>query len=80
MKAANLKTSPRLQRVCNLLGDFHWHSSRDIERNADTVAAHTCIDELRDPKNAVEIDHKQEGHTHFYRRIPDFELKMQAAV
>ena len=46
MHAAPL-TSPRLQRVLQLLRDGRPHTTRDIVRRARVMAVNACISELR---------------------------------
>ncbi|MGC9368671.1 MAG: hypothetical protein ACP5DX_03925 [Paracoccaceae bacterium] len=46
MNAAPL-TSPRLQRVLQLLRDGRPHTTRDIVRRARVMAVNACISELR---------------------------------
>jgi len=47
MRAANLATSKRLQRVLIALLDYKKHSTRDIIRRAKVCAVNSCISELR---------------------------------
>ena len=47
MHAADPSRSRRLLRVLRVLADGREHSSRDIQERADTVAAGTCVSELR---------------------------------
>lgn len=51
--AAHPARSRRLLRVLRVLADGREHSSRDIQRRADTVAAGTCVSELRAAGYAV---------------------------
>lgn len=46
MNAASL-TSPRLQRVRQLLADGRPHSTRDIARRTHVLAISACVAELR---------------------------------
>jgi hypothetical protein len=46
IRAAAL-TSPRLQRVLELLADGRPHTTRDIVRKARVMAVNACISELR---------------------------------
>lgn len=46
IRAAAL-TSPRLQRVLQLLSDGRPHTTRDIVRRARVMAVNACISELR---------------------------------
>ena len=45
--AADPARSPRLMRVLRVLSDGREHSSRELQERADTVAAGTCVSELR---------------------------------
>jgi hypothetical protein len=47
MKAANLSTSPRLQRVAGLLEDGLEHSTMEIVQAAQVCAVNSIIAELR---------------------------------
>lgn len=44
---ARVASSPRLQRVVNLLRDGRYHSTMGIIRKANVCNAATCISELR---------------------------------
>ena len=58
MHAARPSRSPRLMRVLRLLSDGREHSSREIQQGADTVAAGTCVSELRAAGYEVECRRK----------------------
>jgi hypothetical protein len=46
IRAAAL-TSPRLQRVLELLSDGKPHTTRDVVRKARVMAVNACVSELR---------------------------------
>lgn len=70
IRAANLATSKRLQRIYEILKDGNWHSSLELSTEGHTVAASTGISELRAPINGLNIERRQRGNTHEYRLIP----------
>lgn len=47
MHAARPERSARLRRVLAVLADGREHSTREIQRRADTVAVAACVSELR---------------------------------
>lgn len=67
MRAANLETSDRLQRVHALLTRFQgrWLSTMDIIQRAQVCAVNSIISELRE--NGLTIECKREGGVWLYR-------------
>lgn len=47
MKAAHLATSPRLQRVAELLADGREHTTLEIVQAAQVCAVNSIVSELR---------------------------------
>ena len=72
---ANVKTSPRLQRILAILADGEYHSTRDISLGAEVYAVGSAIIELRDPKNGYVIHrlyipkYNGERGCHVYRLV-----------
>ena len=64
MKAANLDTSPRLQRVAAFLKDGKEHSTMEIIQGANVAAVNSCVAELRD--NRLDIICQRKGDLWFY--------------
>lgn len=58
MKAARLETSPRLQRVLDLLSDGRPRTTREIVVGAHVCAVNSCIAELRENGIAVHCERK----------------------
>lgn len=63
--AAKADRSPRLHRVLSVLRDGRDHTSWELQMEARTVAAHTCISELR--ANGYAITCQRMGHVWVYR-------------
>lgn len=59
MKSAKLKTSPRLQRVNQLLADGREYSTQEICALANVCAVNSIVSELRD--NGRTIHCRREG-------------------
>ena len=59
MNAADLMTSPRLQRVYRALRDGREHSTRDLVWQADVCAVNSIIEELR--ANGCKIECRQQA-------------------
>lgn len=68
MRAANLATSPRLQRVDRLLSDGLWHSTLDIFQGAKVCAVNSCVSELR--ANGRNIEGHWRKKIFYYRMLP----------
>ena len=71
MHAADLKSSPRLQRVLEFLCDGEGRTTRDIVIGADVCAVNSCVSELRD--NGFDIKCRQVGQDG--RRVWIYELR-----
>lgn len=69
MRAANLETSERLQRVAALLADGREYTTRTIIRKARVCAVNTAIAELRE--NGLDIRCRKKGRRFYYRRVTD---------
>jgi len=65
MRAANLESSKRLQRVHNVLMDGMKHTTRDLIRKAKVCAVNSIISELRE--NGMQIDCQRVGSRWFYQ-------------
>lgn len=65
MKAANLSSSKRLQRVARLLSDGNEHTTLDIMRRAKVCAVSAIVSELR--QNGRQIGYQRRGDRWFYR-------------
>lgn len=61
MHAARLGSSPRLQRVHELLSDGREHSTRDIREGAHIEAVSATVAELRDGGAEIECRQAQTG-------------------
>jgi biotin operon repressor len=72
MKAARIETSPRLQRVRDLLADGREYSTLDIVIGASVCAVNSCIAELR--ANGYAITCRRAGDIWFYRMETAHEL------
>lgn len=66
IKAANLATSPRLQRVAAFLADGQWHTTLEIVMGASVCAVNSCVAELR--ANGIPVTCRREGDVWLYRR------------
>jgi hypothetical protein len=66
MKAANITTSERLQRVAQFLTDGRERSTMEIIRECNVCAVNSIIAELRD--NGLPVHCRREGDTWYYRR------------
>ena len=69
---ANVEKSGRLQKVLEILSDCKAHSTLEIANRADTVAAGSCISELR--TNGYEIECKYKGLSDSNRKIYEYKL------
>lgn len=78
MHAANVKTSTRLQRTLALLGDKCWHDTREVTLQANVMAAHSAIAELR--ANGYTIDCRKRGEVFEYRLVSNFAALVQGAA
>jgi hypothetical protein len=65
MRAANIKTSERLQRVAQYLGDGRERSTMEIIQECQVCAVNSIIAEMRD--NGLTIHCRREGDTWYYR-------------
>lgn len=68
MKHAHIDTSPRLQRVADLLADGREYSTLDIVMAAGVCAVNSCIAELR--ANGYAIDCRRVGDVWWYSLSP----------
>ena len=68
MKAANLSSSKRLQRVATLLSDGNEHATLDIMSGANVCAGSAIVSELR--QNGHQIGCERRGDLWFYRMAP----------
>jgi len=66
MRAANIKTSERLQRVAQFLADGRERSTMEIIQECQVCAVNSIVAELRD--NGLQIHCRREGDTWYYRR------------
>lgn len=67
MHAATVDSSPRLQRVLELLRDGQEHSTQEICLEARVMAVNSCIAELRANGYAVETARrKTDGGQRYY--------------
>ena len=62
----------RLQKVLEILSDCKAHSTLEIANRANTVAAGSCISELR--TNGYEIECKYKGLSDSNRKIYEYKL------
>ena len=73
MHAAKLLTSPRLQRILNLLSDGEEHSTREIVHKCNVCAVNSAVSELR--ANGLNIACEQRpsrnGSRHYVYRLLD---------
>lgn len=73
MKAANLKTSHRLQRVMSTLMRGGEWSTLELGATAQVQAVNSAVSELRHPKNGAQIDCRQgkdpKGNRCWYYRL-----------
>lgn len=67
MKAANLRSSERLQRVNTLLADGREYSTLEIIQATGVVAINAAVAELR--QNGVQIECRRRGNAWYYRRV-----------
>lgn len=65
MNYARLESSPRLQRLAEVLADGREHSTLDLALRAGICAVNSAIAELRE--NGYDIDCQRRGDTWFYR-------------
>lgn len=65
MNSAKLNTSPRLDRVFNLLLSGQEYSTLDIIRLANVCAVNSIVSELRD--NGCKIHCVRRGNIWYYR-------------
>lgn len=87
IRAANLKSSDRLGRVCRLLQDGTWHGTWEIIHTCDVCAVNTIISELR--ANGLRIETQCKGSGHYQYRLENVQtlersndetLKIEAAL
>lgn len=77
IRAANLETSPRLQRVKAVLNDGQWHGTREIVLAADVCAVNTIMDELRAKPNELAIATRCVGRGRYeYKLLPMGQLEL----
>lgn len=65
MNYARLESSPRLQRLAEVLADQREHSTLDLAMRAGICAVNSAIAELR--ANGYDIDCRRQGDTWLYR-------------
>lgn len=72
MRSAKVESSPRLQRVRDLLADGAEHSTHDIIVKAKVAAVNSCVAELRDNGYVIEgrWDRTPDGARIFLYRMP----------
>ncbi|GAB4209912.1 MAG: hypothetical protein Fur0019_17280 [Tibeticola sp.] len=74
IRAARLDTSPRLQRVADLLSDGRWYFTLDIIVGAGVCAVNSCVAELR--ANGIAVECRRVGRERFeYRRADIIETE-----
>lgn len=66
MKAANIETSPRLQRVDNLLANGGEFTTLEIIAHCGVCAVNSIVSELR--ANGRDISCHRVGRAWYYRR------------
>ena len=78
--AADIRRSPRLQRVYRLLEDGRWYSTRTIQRRARVCNPNTAKAELI--ANGCQLECEQRGKLFFYRMTQglDFMKREQEAA
>jgi len=71
MHAAKVKSSPRLQRLLEVLSDGRQHSSLDLCMNAYVVALSAAISELRANGAVIEVERYERdgGPVWLYRLV-----------
>ena len=67
IRAANLKSSDRLGRVCRYLQDGKWHGTWEIIHACDVCAVNTVIAELRE--NGLRIETRCKGLGQYQYRL-----------
>lgn len=67
IRAANLKSSDRLARVCRLLQDGLWHGTWQIVEKCNVLAVNTVISELR--ANGIRIETRCVGQGRYEYRL-----------
>lgn len=67
IRAANLKSSDRLGRVCRLLQDGNWHGTWEIIHACEVCAVNTIIAELRE--NGLRIETQCKGAGRYEYRL-----------
>lgn len=70
---AKLGNSDRLQKALELLLDRKWHTTLEISQAARTVAAGSCISELRTNGLTV-IKRWRQGRSDESRRVCEYRL------
>ena len=75
MHAANVSTSPRLQRVLGFLSDGGEHSTLEIITGAQVCAVNSCVAELRD--NGYDITCRQADGGSRGERVWLYQLQSQ---
>lgn len=75
--AADLRTSPRLQRAYRFLADGRWHTTRSIQNGASICNPNTAKAELI--ANGCQVECEQRGRYFYYRMLKGVEFMEQAA-